>query len=264
VANGDGAAVVSAELAEQLDRRGRELNCFARHLLRQRQRLPQQSSSPAREANDERVAPLESEVAQLHAEVQREREQNRGLQAELADLDVQMQQRHSELAAERDKARDEANSVSSQVQELQAIGESLRREIDDRDVLLEALRRQLDQQAAPVDLEHSGSYERELNAFRLELEEDRRELNEQLCQLQVRQAEMEAAARDSEMQMSRERAVIARERAELTRLRDEIRLAKDRSVRQSGVRDRLANLQRLKQKLANATSPSAPSDQLRR
>jgi hypothetical protein len=175
-----------------------------------------------------------------------------------------MRQRQTELAAERDKARDEANIASSLVQELQAIGESLSREIHDRDVLLEKLRRQLDQQAAPVNLEQSGSYVRELNAFRLELEADRRELNEQLCQLQSRQAEMEATARDSEMQMSRERAVIARERAELTRLRDEIRLVQDRSAREGGVRERLANLQRLKQQLANSTSASAPGDQLRR
>jgi len=66
------------------------------------------------------------------------------------------------------------------------------------------------------------------------------------------------------MQMSRERAVIARERAELTRLRDEIRLAQDRSVREGSVRERLLNLQRIKQQLANSTSPSAPGDQLRR
>lgn len=262
-ANGDGAAAISAELAAQLNRRSRELDCFARHLRRQRQRLPEQSSSPTPKADAERVTQLESEVTRLRAEIQRWHEQNRHLQSELADLEARMRQRQSELAAERDKARDEGNTASSQVRELQAISESLRREIHDRDVLLEKLRRQLDQQAAPVNLEHSGSYERELNAFRLELEADRRELNEQLCQLQARQAEMETTARDSEMQMSRERAVIARERAELTRLRDEIRLAKDRSVREGGVRDRLANLHRLKEQLANSASASAPGDQLR-
>ena len=262
-ANGDNTAV-TAERAALLDRRSRELKCFARHLRRQRSRLPEpSSSSPTHEADAGRVAQLESEVTRLRAEAQRWREQNRGLQAESADHDAQARQRQVELAAERDKARDETNAASSQVQELQTIGESLRREIHDRDVLLEKLRRQLNQETAPVDLEHSGSYERELNAFRLELEADRRELNEQLCQLQVRQAEMEATARDAEVQMSRERAVIARERAELTRLRDEIRLTKDRSVREGGVRDRLANLHRLKQQLANSTSASAPGDQLR-
>lgn len=263
VANGEGAAIVSAELAALLDRRSRELDCFARHLRRQRQSLAEQTSSPAPKDDVERLAQLESEVARLRAQTQRGHEQNRRLHSELTDLDTRMRKRQEELTTERDKAHDEANSASSQVHELQAITESLRREIHDRDVLLEKLRRQLDQEAAPVNLEHSGSYERELNAFRLELEADRRELNEQLCQLQVRQAEMEATARDSEMQMSRERAVIARERAELTRLRDEIRLAKERSVREGGVRDRLANLHRLKEQLANSTSASAPGDQLR-
>ena len=264
IASRDGAAFVSAERAAQLDRRSRELNCFARHLRRQRQRLSAPSSSPTQEADSARVAQLESEVTRLRAEMQRWREQNRSVQAELGDLDARTRQQQAELTAQRDKARDEANAASSQVQDLQAISESLRREIHDRDVLLEKLRRQLDQQAAPVNLEHSGSYERELNAFRLELEADRRELNEQLCQLQARQAEMEATARDTEMQMSRERAVIARERAELNRLREEIRLTKDRSVREGSVRDRLENLRRLKQKIANSTSPSAPGDQLRR
>ena len=114
-----------------------------------------------------------------------------------------------------------------------------------------------------ANLEHSGSYERELNAFRLELENDRTELNEQIGHLQVRQAEMEAAAREAELQMSRERAVIARERAELTRLRDEIRISKDRTAREGGLRDRLANIHRLKQELAASSSASAPGDQLR-
>lgn len=241
-------AAVSRELALILDRRSQELNCFARHLRRCRQQLHEQ---PPRRA------------AEAEGEANRWQEQYQALQVELTALDARAQQREAELTAERDGARGAAEALDSSVKELQGIGESLRREIHDREVVLEKLRRQLEQQSAQVNLEHSGSYERELNAFRLELENDRQELNEQICQLQVRQAEMEAAAREAELQMSRERAVIARERAELTRLRDEIRIAKDRTAREGNVRDRLANIHRLKQELAITSSASAPGNQLR-
>ncbi|HEY7315163.1 MAG TPA: FHA domain-containing protein [Gemmataceae bacterium] len=238
-------AAVSQELARILNRRSQELNYFARYLRRCRQQVREQAPGHAEE------------------EAKRWQEQCQALQAELSELDARTRQRQTELESERDRARGGADALASTVKELQGIHESLRREIHDRDVALETLRRRIEQQAARANLEHSGSYERELNAFRLELENDREELNEQIGQLQVRQAEMEAAAREAELQMSRERAVIARERAELTRLRDEIRIAKDRTAREGGLRDRLANIHRLKQELAASNSSSAPGDQLR-
>lgn len=250
----DAANSACQELAAQLDRRRQELDHFARHLRRCRQQLLETTPSFAR------VKPAER--ASRNAEGEHWRERCEQLQAGWAVLEAQFQQRDAEAKAERDKARKEADGLHSTVKELQAITESLRRELHDRDDVLQTLRRQLEQQPAPVNLEHSGSYERELNAFHLELERDRRELNEQLCQLQARQAELEAAAREAELQMSRERAVIARERAELTRLRDDIRIARDRTAREGSVRDRLAQLSSLKPDLAGS-SPSAPGDQLR-
>ncbi len=254
-ANGAGAAL-SHELAALLDRRSQELNHFARYLRRCRQQFRSPTPPPPDTVS-------EAERARRQEESDHWQQQYQALQAELAALDTRLQQRHTELMGERDKARVEADGLASTVKELQAISESLRREIHDRDVVLEKLRRQLDQQASQVNLEHSGSYERELNAFRLELERDRQDLNEEICQLQVRQAEMEAAVREAELQMSRERAAIARERAELTRLRDEIRITKDRTIRESSVRDRLANLSRIRQEITGGNSASAPGDQLR-
>ncbi len=201
-------ATVARELAVLLDRRSEELNHFARYLRRSRQQLLEQSSTPR---------PSDPEPAPRQDESETWREQCRDLQAELSALDARMRERQAELTAECERVRAEADEAASKVQELQAVRESLQREVHDRDVVLEKLRRQLEQQAAQVNLEHSGSYERELNAFRIELERDRQDLNEQLCQLQVRQADMEAAARDSELQMSRKRAASARERADLTR-----------------------------------------------
>jgi pSer/pThr/pTyr-binding forkhead associated (FHA) protein len=257
------AQAVSDELALQLDRRSQELNHFARYLRRCRQRSAASPKQVPLVVAPSQLLQTDAQRAQREAEARQWQEQYGALQAEVAALDARSQQRQAELATERDKARAEADAAAARVQELQSISESLRREIQDRESVLEKLRRQLDQQSSPVNLEHSGSYERELNAYRLELEQNRRELNEQLYQLQARQAEVEVAAREAEVQMSRERAVIARERAELTRLRDEIRLAKDRSTREGGVRDRLATLHRLKQEMANSTSPSAAGDQRR-
>jgi hypothetical protein len=251
---------VSHELARQLDRRSQELNYFARYLRRCRQRLRDQVKPVPLVVAPSQLLQPDAQRAQRDADVQRWQQQYQAVQAELAALEARSQQRQTELAAERDKARTEADAAASRIQELQSISESLRREIQDRESVLDKLRRQLDQQTAPVNLEHSGSYERELNAFRLELEQDRRDVNDQLYQLQARQTEMEAAAREAEVNMSRERAMIARERAELTRLREEIRQAKDRSTREGGVRERLANLHRLKQEIVKPTSASAPSD----
>lgn len=190
------------------------------------------------------------------------RQQCEQIQANWSVLETQFQQYLAEVKAERDRARAEAERLTSTLKETQAIAESLQREIQDRDTLLHKLRHQLEQQASAANLENSGSYERELHAYRLELERDRREVNEQLCQLQARQVEMETAAREAELLMSRERAVIARERAELTRLRDEIRISRERTTREGDIRNRLAQLRSLKQNLTG-TSPSAPGDRLR-
>jgi pSer/pThr/pTyr-binding forkhead associated (FHA) protein len=250
----DAATAMTREMSAVLDRRSQELNYFARHLRRSRRQLLERTPPPQSESEPESRTERDLELARAQEEASRWREQYQALQAELAALDAQAQQRHDELSAARDKAQVEADTTTSTVRELKAISESLRREIQDRDVVMEKLRRQVDQQSAQTNVEHSGSYERELNQFRVELEQDRQELNEQICQLQVRQAEMESAAREAELQMSRDRAVIARERAELTRLRDEIRIAKDRTVREGGLRERLSNIHRLKQELAKTNS----------
>lgn len=239
------STAASQEWAILLDRRSQELNHFARYLRRCREQLLQPTMADSR--------PSEAEAG---------REKYEQMQAEWAAREAQLQQRHAELQAEHARAREEADTLASKVKELNGIAESLTREIQDRDAVLQKYRRQLEQQATQANLEHSGSYERELNAYRQELERDRQELNEQIYQLQTRQAEIEAAAREVEMQMSRERAVLARERAELTRMREEIRISRERKTREGGVRERLAQLRSLKNEIVGL-SPSAPGDKPR-
>lgn len=240
-----GAAAASQDWALVLDRRSQELNYFARYLRRCRQQMREQPVS---------------EIRSLEGEAWHEKYEQ--LRAEEAVREAQLQQRYVELQSERAKAREEADALASKVKESQGIAESLTREIHDRDAVLQKYRRQLEQQAAQANLEHSGSYERELNALRQELERDRQDLNEQIYQLQARQSEIETAAREAELQMSRERAILARERAELTRMREEIRITRERTTREGGVRERLAQLHSLKQEITGL-SPSAPGDKPR-
>jgi chromosome segregation ATPase len=235
----------SQEWATVLDRRSQELNHFARYLRRCRQQSLQQTMPESH-----------------RTETEAGREKYEQMQAEWTAREAQLQQRYAELQAERAKAREEADALASKVKELNGIAESLTREIHDREAVLQKYRRQLEQQSAQANLEHSGSYERELNAYRLELERDRQELNELIDHLQSRQAEIEAAAREAEMQMSRERAVLAHERAELTRMREEIRISRERKTREGGVRERLAQLHSLKHEIAGL-SPSAPGEKSR-
>lgn len=244
-ASSGGAAAASQDWALVLDRRSQELNYFARHLRRCRQ---QKCEQPVPGTHSSEGEPWREKYEQIRAE--------------WTVREVQLQQRSVELQAEYAKGREEADALASKVKELQGIVESLTREIHDREAALQKYRRQLDQQASQANLEYSGSYERELNAYRQELEHDRQDLNEQIYQLQARQAEIESAAREAELQMSRERAILARERAELTRLRDEIRITRERTARQGGVRERLAQLHSLKQKITGL-SPSAPGDKPR-
>jgi hypothetical protein len=244
-ASSAGAAAASQDWAAVLDRRSQELTYFARYLRRCRLQIVELIRPGNR--------PSESDLA---------RAKFAQMQAEYAARETEFQQRNAELRTEHAKGREEADALASKVKELQGIVESLTREIHDRESVMQKYRRQLEHQASQANLEHSGSYERELNAYRQELERDRQELNEQIYQLQARQAEIEAAAREAELQMSRERAILARERSELTRLREEIRISRERTAREGGVRERLSQLHSLKQEIAGL-SPSAPGDKPR-
>ncbi len=238
-------AAAIEERASALDRRSRELNCFARYLQRSRRQAEEKAVYV--------VSPSEAEYWR------RECEQ---LQANWSLLEVQFQRELAAIKAECGCARVRAEASIVAEREMHAIVDSLQREIAERDNQLQKLRREIEQRDAIANLEKCGGYEDELNAYRQELERDRQALSEQLCQLQARESDIESVAREAEFQMSRERAVLARERAELTRLRDEIRLARERGHRAGDIRERLAHLRSLRQDLSG-TSPSAPGNHRR-
>ncbi len=233
------------ERALELDRRSRELNCFARYLQRTR-----------RQAEEKAVYVVSPSEA---AYWRRECEQ---LQANWSVLEAQFQRELAAIKAECGCARAKAEASTVSERETHAIVDSLQREVAERDAQLQKLRREIEQRDAMANLEKCDGYESELNAYRQELERDRQALSEQMCQLQARQSDIESIAREAEFQMSRERAVLARERAELTRLRDEIRVARERGPRADDIRERLAHLRSLRQDLSG-TSPSAPGNHRR-
>src|SRR5262249_27266187 len=65
-------------------------------------------------------------------------------------------------------------------------------------------------------------------------------------QLRLRNDEVDEATRDMELQLSRERAELARERTRLERLREEVKSDLEKLQRESGMRDSLTPVQRLR------------------
>jgi DNA repair exonuclease SbcCD ATPase subunit len=94
------------------------------------------------------------------------------------------------------------------------------------------------------------TFEAELNRYRQQLEADRQKLNAELQQVRVRNQELDDATREIEMEFSRERAELARERTRLERLREEVRADLERLQRDSGMRESLLPVQRLREQFS--------------
>jgi chromosome segregation ATPase len=125
---------------------------------------------------------------------------------------------------------------------------ALRQQVADKEAQLERLRRQPARSPAEQDV---ANYEAELTEFRCQLETDRQKLKQEFEQLRNRNTELDQATREMELEMSRERADLARERQKLERLRDEVRAELERFQRDSGMRERLAPVQNLRDELNN-------------
>jgi len=251
-------AAALAEEAARLERRGAELECFARHLRQLRQepawdveqvaelvRLREEVEElrTARAARPDTVPDMPSPVraAELAGEAARAREAAALFQGELAALATELNESHVKLQEEINSAaalRKQADIALANEDEMRRRVERLERDLRDRDNLIERL--QARNQANPWDTQALSAVEMEMNRFRLELDRDRRELEEGLRQLRQGQEELHQARRDAELEMSRERAQVARDRVELSRLRDQIRCEQERVAREAGSRARLA------------------------
>ncbi len=95
-----------------------------------------------------------------------------------------------------------------------------------------------------------------------ELLELQRQLEEERRQLQGDEDALMTQAREMELSMSRERAELARQRNELQRLQTELASHLEQAARDSGLRERLAPLQRRQQELSTpASGRPAPQPQ---
>jgi pSer/pThr/pTyr-binding forkhead associated (FHA) protein len=172
---------------------------------------------------------------------------------DLENLRRENEQLH-QLLAERDQQRVEAapGGEGGSAQELRAEIELLRQLLQEKDALLEELRKPAAEPAEPIS--DVGAYEAELVEFKRQLEDDRKKLNTEIEQLRARNTEMDEATREMELELSRERAELARERQRLDRMRDETRLELDKVQREASVRDRLAPVLKLREKMAGGSS----------
>jgi exonuclease SbcC len=210
------------------------------------------------------------EVEQLRQENQRLRQQlaehaDKTGPAEEAFLQLKHENedlKHLLAALERERERAEAAAAEAKASASQGQRhqdpsgeiELLRKLLEEKNDLLEELRSKVDQPPVERDIQ---SYEAELNGIQRQLEHDRQKLNQEIDQMRVRNDELDQATREMELEMSRERAELARERQRLERLREDVRLELERMQRESGMRERLATVQNLRDEINSRRQPGS-------
>jgi DNA repair exonuclease SbcCD ATPase subunit len=253
-----------------LDQRRAELQCFARHLRREKERLAdaveqadelarlreevarQWQEGPSRsDTVHDMPSPVQNAEKEQMAQEKAEAEAAAVLfEGEAALLNADLSETQARLREETTNAaalRKQLEIAASHEDELRRRLDGLERELRDRDSLIEKM--QARQAANPWDTQALSAVEMEMNRFRMELDRDRREIQEELERLRQGQEDLVEVRREAELELSRERAQLARERAELNRLRDEVRRDQERLQRQAGSRARLASPRRFKEEL---------------
>jgi pSer/pThr/pTyr-binding forkhead associated (FHA) protein len=227
----------------------------------------QHAQAPAADAElEKKVSQLENENELLHHIINELK--SSPAQAATASIgDAELRDENEllrKLLAEKDKLVDEMthHRHGGESLESHASGAEVDQLARENDTLREMLRQreqeiaQLQIDATPKDENDLASYEAELNRFRQQLEKDRAKLGEEFETLRVRNEEMDETIREMEMQMSRERAEMARERQRLDRMREEIKLEMERMQRDTGVRESLATVQKLREEINGSRPPS--------
>lgn len=194
-----------------------------------------QDHEPLRPPSDPAMEPIAGDTEhdlQENMHLDRLRQENARLRTTLAELE--------QLVEEAQHQPDSA--VGDRLKEYEGLLE------EKSEVIRELHRRLNDQQDRPAG---ATPREEELLALSEELERERSQLKED-------EETLMQQMRDMEVQMSRERAEIARQRNELQRLQGEIRHELEMAARDSGLRERLAPLQRRHQELMSRRG-SAPA-----
>jgi pSer/pThr/pTyr-binding forkhead associated (FHA) protein len=164
--------------------------------------------------------------------IQELQSENEELKRLLAALEEQRQ--HAEVAGE------QAPPSSTEV-------ECLRKLLAEREAELREMNRETEEALGRTE---TRFVEAQLSEYRRQLETDRQKLAREIEQVRIRDQELDEATRELELEMSRERAELARERQRLERLREDVRLETERLQRESGMRERLAPVQSLREEMS--------------
>ena len=226
----------------------------------------QHAQSPAADADlEKKVSQLESENELLHHIINELKSTPPKVAAGSDDELRTENELLRKLLAEKDKLVEEVmhdrrggpsslngHASIDEVDQLAKENDTLREMLREREQEIA----QMQLASGPKDESDLASYEEELNRFRQQLEKDRAKLSEESESIRVRNEEMDETIREMEMQMSRERAEMARERQRLDRMREEIKLEMERMQRDTGVRESLASVQKLREELNGNRPPS--------
>jgi hypothetical protein len=225
-----------------------------KHLLRSRRnlvRLALRLRQRARRGNP---------VAPSLAELERQAECLRGLQRDYQTLLLEYESRLAEVEKAEREICDERAAFERECTERRTRLEKAEHEMARRQVAAEAQMRQRWEECQQRCRQTEQAHSQLLQARPEQDASAGAAVSQELARvLDRRSQELNCFARH----LRRCRQQLHEQSAELARLRDEIRIAKEGAIRQGSLRDRLANIHRLKQELAATSSPSAPGDQLR-
>jgi pSer/pThr/pTyr-binding forkhead associated (FHA) protein len=150
------------------------------------------------------------------------------------------------LAAVEEQRQSAAPPAETEAPTSSAEVERLRKLVAQREAEIREMNRQTEEAMGRTE---TRFVEAQLSEYRRQLENDRQKLSREIEQVRVRNQELDEATRELELEMSRERAELGRERQRLERLREDVRLEMERAQRESGVRERLAPVQSLREEI---------------
>jgi chromosome segregation ATPase len=242
------------ENEQELERRQKvvqaELEVRRQQLLNQEKVMAetQSETSAQREQAEKSLREQRAELVRMMADLRKmhdsiRSQKNADVQALLDENErLKIQLAHSPAGA----AGEPSPKLRAEIKELQEENLRLRDLLQEQRELLEELKN-APAAAPPRDNVDLDNYEAELNRYQQQLEADRQKLDEERQQIKVRNQELDEATREMEMEFSRERAELARERTRLERLREEVRVETERLQRDSGVRESLISVHRLRE-----------------
>lgn len=227
-------------------------NADVLELLETQRRSMSEAEVALREERAE-LARMMGDLRQMQEALRSQAQESGPLKVELDHLKKLLAQREQQFQALQASGPDP--NLLKDLESLRAENQQMRQMLQEKDQLLVTERQRVVRESserAQTDIEN---YETELNEYRRQLETDREKLAQEIEAMRDRQAELDDMTRDMEMEFSRERAKLGQERTRLERLREEVKSDLERMQRESGLRESLAPLTRLREELTHRRQP---------